>query len=173
MEKLEEKTLFLATLVFPLRNDQIMLARKTRNIGIGCLNGWGGGVERGESLKRAAVREFSEETGGAVISENDLKKIGIVHFTNHKTDGSVFVCTVHMYTVSRWIGEIVSTEEMQDPRWCPIATISEEKLMLADPFWLPRMLSGEKGIAWAEYGPRQQTLIGEVRFEPVDGFEEE
>lgn len=173
METSEEKTLFLATLVFPIRNGQVMLARKMKKIGQGCLNGWGGGVEQGESLRGCAKREFFEETGGVIISEDYLKKIGIVHFSNHKTDGSVFVCTVHMYTISHWTGDIISTEEMQDPQWCPIATISEQELMLADPFWLPRMLGGEKGIAWAEYGPRQQTLIGEVRFEPVDGFEEE
>jgi 8-oxo-dGTP pyrophosphatase MutT (NUDIX family) len=180
MEKPEEKTLFLATLVFPIRYEsrdtkqerQVMLATKVKKIGAGCLNGWGGGVEEGESLLKSAAREFGEETGASISSE-DLEKIGIVHFTNHKSDGSVFVCTVHVYTVSKWNGEIHSTEEMDDPKWYTVDTIPFERLMLADLYWLPRMLNGEKGIAWAEYGAYQKTLIGEVKFETVSGFEEE
>lgn len=176
MEKPEEKTLFLATLVFPVRNTerdgQVMLATKMKKIGAGCLNGWGGGVEEGESLLESAAREFGEEAD-AVVSPEDLEKIGIVHFKNHKSDGSVFVCTVHVYTVSKWSGEIHSTEEMENPQWYSVADIPLEKLMRADPYWLPRMLSGEKGIAWAEYEPYQKALIGEVKFEPILGFEEE
>ncbi len=149
-----------------------MLATKMRGIGVGCLNGWGGGVEEGESLLQCAVREFRDESG-AIVEEGDLKKIGIVHFKNNKKDGSVFVCTVHVYKTSRWLGEIGSTEEMKDPDWYLVKDIPLEKLMLADPYWLLRMLNGEKGIACAEYGPRQETLIGEVKFETVSGFEEE
>ena len=176
MEKPEEKTLFLATLVFPVQDTEgqreVMLATKMKKIGAGCLNGWGGGVEEGESLLETALREFHEETG-ASISLEGLEKIGIVQFKNHKSDGSVFVCTVHVYTVSKWSGEIQSTEEMENPRWYSVADIPLEKLMRADPHWLPRMLAGEKGIAWAEYEPYQKALIGEVKFETVSGFEEE
>lgn len=172
MEKIpEEKVLLLATLVFPIRNTEregeVMLATKLQKIGAGCLNGWGGGVEKGESVEECAKREFFEETGGAKISVADLVKVGIVHFKNHKSDGSVFVCSVHVFTVSAWSGEIVSTEEMGNPTWYRVDNIPFERLMLADPYWLPRMLSGEKGEVWAEYGPHQKTLIGEVRFETL------
>ena len=173
MERQEEKTLNLATLVFPVRDDNVMLAEKMRKIGKGCLNGWGGGVDHGESIRACAVREFSEETGGAIIDEQDLKKLGIVHFKNHLANGSEFICTVHVYSVAKWDGQIISTEEMKDPRWFPITTVASQKLMSADPFWLPRMLSGEKGIAFAEYEPYQKALIGSVRFESVDSFDEE
>jgi 8-oxo-dGTP diphosphatase len=173
MEKQEEKTLNLATLVFPVRDGEVLLAEKMRNIGKGCINGWGGGVEPDESLRECAVREFFEETGGAKVKPEDLVKMGIVHFKNHKSDGSIFVCTVHIYFTTRWEGEIVSTEEMDNPKWYSFHSVGQENLMLADPFWLPRMLFGEKGIAWAEYGPYQQTLLSDVRFEPVDSFEEE
>jgi hypothetical protein len=67
----------------------------------------------------------------------------------------------------------VATDEMENPEWYPIEAIPLNRLMLADPFWLPRMLSGEKGVVWTEYGPRQETLIGDVVFELVDVLEEE
>jgi 8-oxo-dGTP pyrophosphatase MutT (NUDIX family) len=169
----EEKTLNLATLVFPVQGDKVWLGRKMRKIGAGCLNGWGGGVEPGESVVAAAIREFHEETGGVIVDEKDLKKVGIVHFKNHKSDGTVFVCTVHVFTVSKWTGQIVSTAEMQEPKEYSIKTLDRNELMPADPFWLPRMLSGELGIAWTEYGPFQKTLIGEVRFESVSSLPEE
>ena len=173
MDKPEEKTLYLATLVYPVRDSEVLLATKTRKIGAGCLNGWGGGVDQGESIRASAAREFFEETGGAKVNENELEKIGIVHFKNHKSDGVVFVCIVHVYSTKKWTADIISTDEMKNPRWYLISQITQEKLMPADPFWLPRMLTGEKGIAWAEYDPFQTTLIGEVCFEPRDFLEEE
>lgn len=167
-----EKTLLQATLVFPVRDNHVMLALKTRKIGAGCLNGWGGGPEEGESIRACAKREFFEETGGVEISETDLQKIGVVHFKNHKTDGTMFTCIVHVFTISCWVGEIISTEEMDNPQWYQISDIPFERLMLADPYWLPRMLGGDKGIVWAEYGPRQATLMGDVVFQSVDTLEE-
>ncbi|MEI6843582.1 MAG: NUDIX domain-containing protein [bacterium] len=172
---MEEKTLYIATLVFPVTEDRRMvtLGDKQRGIGAGFLNGWGGGVEPGETLKQCACREFYEETGGVVISTNTIQKIGIVHFKNHKTDGTVFVCTVHVYVTTAWLGSICDTVEMKNARWFSVENLATENLMPADPFWLPRMLGGDKGIAWAEYGPHQSHLIGEVIFESVTSFDDE
>ncbi|MHB1316924.1 MAG: NUDIX domain-containing protein [Minisyncoccota bacterium] len=170
---MEEKTLFLATLVFPVMGSKVMLATKVKKIGAGLLNGWGGGIEIGESVRACAVREFFEETGGAEISEDDLQKVGIVHFKNNKSDGTYFVCTVHVFTISKWFGDIVSTEEMENPQWYEVDNIPFDRLMLADSHWLPRMLSGEKGIASAQYGPYQESLIGDVVFQSTDLLEEE
>ena len=169
-----EKVLYLATLIFPVRGNHVLLGKKLRKIGAGKLNGWGGGVENGETIKQCAVREFGVETGGAIICEEDLTKVGIAHFKNHTTDGMDFECTVHIYTVSQWQGKIVQTEEMGKPYWYPISKLAEQKdIMCADPYWMPKILSGEKGIIFAEYGPGQRTLIGEVLFQSVESFEEE
>lgn len=39
----KEKVLENAVLVFLLKGDEVLLAVKTRNIGAGCYNGYGGG----------------------------------------------------------------------------------------------------------------------------------
>ena len=169
----EEKTLLRATLVFPVREGEVLLAEKTRKIGAGCLNGYGGGVDGDESLLVCACREFQEETGGASVSEEDLDLVAVVNFHNKKSDGSFFTCVVHVYTTRKWSGEIVSTDEMQNPKWYQISMLNREKLMLADYHWLLPVLSGKKLIAEAWYGPFQQTLLADVKIQEVDSFEQE
>ncbi len=165
MDKQEEKTLNLATLVFPVRGNEVMLAQKMTKIGAGYLNGWGGGVEEGETIVAGAAREFNEESG-ASVDLDDLTKVCIAHFKNNKIDGSVFVCTVHIFTTRIWHGEIISTPAMAMPRWHPVSSLRYERLMPADYFLLERILSGETGEAWAEYTPFQESLVGNVRFVP-------
>ena len=41
------KKKIVATLVFPVKGDEVLLVRKTKKIGVGLWNGFGGGVERG------------------------------------------------------------------------------------------------------------------------------
>ncbi|MBI4136155.1 MAG: NUDIX domain-containing protein [Candidatus Vogelbacteria bacterium] len=52
-----EKVLKEATLVFLVRAGKVLLARKTRHIGEGRWNGYGGGIDSGENLIQCAIRE--------------------------------------------------------------------------------------------------------------------
>jgi 8-oxo-dGTP diphosphatase len=157
----EEKVLFTATVCFPLRGEEVLLARKTRKIGAGCWNGYGGGPESGESLLQAAVRELFEESGLRALPE-DLEKVAIMDFHNTKTDGKVFVTRVHFYMVKKWEGVPVSTEEMTDPTWFQKNDLPLFEMMPADRIWLPPVFAGKKTIGSAHYGPFQKELIGEV-----------
>ena len=59
-----------ATLLFVVRNGEILLMRKKRGLGAGKINGPGGRIEAGESSLDAAVRETREELGIVPISPN-------------------------------------------------------------------------------------------------------
>lgn len=157
----------VATLVFPVQGNRIMLATKMRGVGVGYLNGWGGGVEPGESIHECAMREFKEETGGAEITPDILKADafhcrGVVHFRNYKEDGRVVFCDVVVYTTSFWFGEIHSTEEMRSPAWHKVSNIPHLGLMPGDKFWLPKFIHGRNMHAWVVYGPEQRELLDDV-----------
>ncbi len=166
----EEKVLLEATLCFLRRDDQILLALKTKKIGMGCLNGYGGGVEAGEDKKKAAVRELFEETDGVIALPEDLRKIAEVYFHNTKDDGTTFVCRCHVYELWRWKGKPKSTAEMADPTWFSVKELPLIRLMPADPDWLPMALNGKKIIAMAQYGPFQRELLWPVVVREVEQF---
>ena len=166
--KPEEKILLEATLCFLVRGDEVLLAKKTKKIGKGCWNGYGGGPEPedGGVMANTAIRELEEESGIRTLPEH-LSKVAIVDFHNTTSDGEIFICRVHTYIVTHWDGDVVETEEMATPTWFPIHDLPRE-MMLADRTWLPLILSGKKIIAEAHYGPFQQTLLREVIVREVD-----
>ncbi len=166
---MEEKVLFEATVVFPVRGGEVLLARKTRKIGAGCWNGYGGGPDEGESLTDTAVRELFEECG-LRASPRDLTKIAVMDFHNTKTDGTTFVARVHFYTLSSWSGDYHATDEMADPSWFPIDKLPLEEMMPADRVFLPLALCGKKIVDSAHYGPFQKELRGEVLMQEVAVF---
>lgn len=168
----EEKTFGEATVVFPMREGKVLLARKTRKIGAGCWNGYGGVPNKGESLPECAVRELFEESGlrGATC---DLQKIAIMDFHNTKSDGSSFVARVHFYTLRSWEGEYHETVEMADPTWFPIDSLPLDAMMPADRVYLPGALAGNKLIGTARYTPFQRELIGAVEVTTVTEFPDE
>ena len=163
----EEKTLVEATVVFPVRDGQVLLAKKTRKIGAGCWNGYGGGIEEGDaSIEATALRELEQESG-LVGSASDLLKIALCYFSNTKSDGTQFVAKVHIYTLSDWTGEPRATEEMSDPTFFPLDALPLQEMMPADKDWVPRALRGETMIVRASYGPFQKELLSPVEISLV------
>ena len=59
-----------ATLVFVLRDDEILLIDKKRGLGKGKVNGPGGKVDPGETIEQCAIRECREELS---IEVSDLQ----------------------------------------------------------------------------------------------------
>ena len=181
--EMQEKVLPDAVLVFLKRDGHIWLARKTKHIGKGLWNGYGGGIEIGETPRETVVREAGEETRpskhlhGVTIRPADLHFIGIAYFTTITESGERRLCKVRIYMTSIWEGEIWSSEEMIDPTPFRENKLPFQEMMLADRVWLPAALiaqnSGKKIIVRATYGPGQKTLIGEVRVEYVDELSEE
>ena len=160
-----EKVLKDAVLCLPIRGehgDEVLLAKKTRAIGAGLLNGYGGGIEKGETPEMAMLRELEQESG-IIAHPNALTKIAVVDFHNTKTDGEMFRCRVHTYVLTGWHGEAEPTEEMIEPAWYPVDALPFDRMMLADKHWMPIALAASAPIyvqAW--YGPKRQTLLRTV-----------
>lgn len=164
----KEKVLTSATLSFLVKEGSVLLGFKTSGIGRGFWNGYGGGIKKGETEIRAAVRELKEEVG---ITAAHLAKVAIADFHNTKSDGKTFTCRVHIYLVKEWSGEPSQTKEMLIPTWFNVDRLPE--MIPADKVWLPYILKGEKIMIEASLGPFQKTLLGEVIIKPVNDFSSE
>ena len=171
MNKSEEKTLYKAVLCFLVRPQKVLLNKKVLAIGEGLWNGYGGGIETTDkSPKDAAAREVEEESGGIQVLPRNLETVAEAFIHNTKEDGTTFVCHVSVFLAREWIGVPSSTEEMIEPTWFDFRNLPKKKLLEADRIWLPIVLSGEKIIVKARYGPHQKYLIGAVDIQYVDSF---
>lgn len=167
--KKEEKVLLNAVLCFLVKDKQVLLARKAKKIGEGCWCGYGGGIDEGETELQANQRETKEESG-VEIDSSSLEKVALVDFHNTKSDGTTFVCRVHVYLADKWRGVPKETEEMLMPTWFEIDNLPFDEMMPADIDWIPYIFKGKKIIAQAFLGPFQKERLAETKIEIVDDF---
>ncbi|MBU4479892.1 NUDIX domain-containing protein [Patescibacteria group bacterium] len=177
MDMGEEKVLHNAVVCYLIDGDKFLMAMKTTKIGKGCFNGYGGGIENGESPKDATIREFWEETNdnplmGVSINPESLEKVAVIDFHNTKSDGEIFVCRVHFYFAYKWSGEALDTETMINPTWFDKKNLPDE-IMPADKDFLPIILGNKKIRAKYFYSPFQQTLLRNPEVEYVDCFSDD
>jgi 8-oxo-dGTP diphosphatase len=123
-----------ATLVFVVRDDQILLIRKKRGLGAGKINAPGGRLEPGESPLEAAVRETQEEL---LITPKQLSYAGENLF--QFVDG--YSIHVFVYKATDYEGEPTETDEAI-PLWAPIDAIPYEEMWEDDRLWVPHVLDG-------------------------------
>ncbi len=171
----KEKILRDAVLIFLVSGRYVTLAVKNKGIGAGKLNGYGGGIEEGETPKQAAIREVFQETsngdiGGVDIEEKDLEKFAVMFFRNTTEEKITFVCKVHVYVTKKWTGTIVPSDEMSEPNLCLIDNLPFDRMMLADKYWVPIVLGGQKIFGKAVYGPRQESLKGDVQIQRISNI---
>ncbi len=121
-----------ATLLFVIRDGQILLIHKKRGLGAGNINGPGGRLEPGETPRQAAIREVQEElciTPQAVQFRGELK----FQFV----DGLSIHCSV--FTAPRFSGTPTETDEAI-PLWVPLDAIPYDQMWADDRIWIPLML---------------------------------
>lgn len=133
---MQTKTL---SLLFLLKDDQVLLAMKKRGFGEGRWNGVGGKIEEGESIEQAMIRETQEEIG---VTPTVYEKVGDIRFDEY-FKGEPTLMHVHIYTATSWKGEPTESEEMK-PQWFSRQAVPYDNMWSDDPFWLPLVLEGKK-----------------------------
>lgn len=125
----------LATLVFVVRDGQILLIRKKRGLGAGKINGPGGRIDPGETAIECAVREVEEEL---CVTPTGLDERGelLFQFTDR------YSIHVHVFTAGDCRGEPRETDEAI-PLWTDLERIPYEEMWADDRVWLPSMLAGK------------------------------
>lgn len=125
------------TLCMVHQGNKILLGMKKRGFGAGQWNGFGGKLNEGESMHDAALREIQEEVG---ITPQDLDERGVLTF---EFEQDPKVLEVHIFSVTKFSGEPVETEEMK-PQWFDTDKIPFEQMWSDDQYWLPLFLQGKK-----------------------------
>ena len=130
----------LATLVFVIELDRVLLILKKRGLGAGKINGPGGKCEDGEAPLDCAIRETQEELG---ITPTDLEYRGENRF--QFADG--YSIHVHVFVALGHIGTPIETDEAI-PRWTALDAIPYAEMWEDDDLWLPHVLEGHVVQGW-------------------------
>ena len=126
----------IGTLVFVLRNDEVLLIHKKTGHGKGKVSAPGGKQEAGERLSECAAREVQEEVG---IRVTNLVCRAELRFSEQQGP--------------QWLGYAFTTREFSgvarqsveaDPFWCRRADIPYAKMWDDDQLWLPLILAQEQ-----------------------------
>lgn len=127
-----------ATLLFLIRNDEILLAMKKRGFGKDRWNGVGGKPEGDESIEQTAIRECQEEIG---VTPQKISEVATINF-NFPKEKSDWSQQVLVYLCNDWQGKPTETDEMR-PQWFNTSSIPYDEMWEDDKYWLPRVLAGE------------------------------
>ena len=92
------------TLAFVRESTRILLGYKKTGFGNGRWNGFGGKVEKGETIEHAAKRELLEESG---LTADTLKKVGLLMF---EFIGDPQLLEVHVFETSEYKGTPYETD---------------------------------------------------------------
>jgi len=123
-----------ATLLFVIRDAQILLIHKKRGLGAGKINGPGGRLEPGETPRACAIREVEEELRVTPVEVRECGQLRFQFVDGLSIEGYVF-------TAGSCIGEPRETEEAI-PRWTAIDEIPYARMWADDHLWIPLMLAG-------------------------------
>ncbi len=121
-----------ATLLFVIRNEEVLLIRKKRGLGAGKINAPGGRLCPGESERAAAIREVQEEL---CVTPRDVTRLGELSF--QFTDGYSLFCGV--FRAEDLVGDPCETDEAI-PLWTPISRIPFDEMWADDRLWIPHLL---------------------------------
>ncbi len=126
----------VATLLFIIKQNQILLIRKKRGLGAGKINGPGGKIDQNETPEQCAIRETQEEL---CITPKNIEFCGDLFF--QFLDG--LTIRGYVYKSDDFIGEPTETDEAI-PLWFSIDEIPYEEMWQDDFLWFPYMLNGKK-----------------------------
>lgn len=132
---------------------------KKRGFGAGKWNGFGGHVEKGETIEEAARREIREEAG---VEVGDIRKHGIIEF---EWQGKQEILEVHVFRTESFSGEPKETDEMK-PQWFPMDEMPYEEMWVDDKYWCPLLFAGKKFTAKFLFDASDQIVehnLAEVR----------
>ncbi len=149
-----------ATLIFIMREDEVLLIEKKTGLGAGKINGPGGKIELGETPREAIIRETQEEVG---LTPHNPREVGELFFI--MSDGPDIHCVV--YTATEFEGEMGESIEAL-PFWEKVAKVPYDKMWEDDQYWLPQVLEGHSFVGQFAFDG-EKMLDRKVVFDQIQG----
>lgn len=145
-----------ATLLFVVRDGQVLLIRKKRGLGAGKINGPGGRIDPGETPEECAIRETQEEL---CVTPTGVREVGELRF--QFVDG----LSIHGYVflADDCEGTPQETDEAI-PLWTALDAIPYDEMWQDDRLWIPPMLAGRRFDGRFVFDG-DELLDDEVRFD--------
>jgi 8-oxo-dGTP diphosphatase len=135
-----------AVLLYAFHGGKTLMIHRNSNPNddhLGKWNGLGGKLEKNESPRECAVREFLEEAG-CITSPVQWKWMGQLHFPDfkpHKHEDwsvTVFTCTLS----DEQVGQVLQKTNEGTLSWIPSPDVLQLNLWPGDRHFLPYILSG-------------------------------
>ena len=142
-----------ATVFSDCAKAEVLLGWKKRGFGTGKINGYGGKLEKGESMEACAIRELNEESG---LVAKSMVMAGFIKFNMFDK-----ILNVHVYTTTDWTGEAVETDEMRRV-WTPVNELPVEKMWPDDKHWLHLVMAGKRVLCRFDYDDDDETILDAV-----------
>ncbi|XP_028311760.1 oxidized purine nucleoside triphosphate hydrolase [Gouania willdenowi] len=134
----------LLTLVMVVEPHRVLLGMKKRGFGAGRWNGFGGKVQPGETIEKAARRELEEESG---LTVDALEKVGNIKF---EFVGETELMDVHVFRADGYNGEPTESDEMR-PQWFEKDQIPFSQMWPDDIMWFPLLLQNKKFLGYFKF----------------------
>ncbi len=147
------------TLLLIRRGDEVLLAMKKRDFGVGRWNGVGGKVEPGETIEQALIRECQEEIE---VTPTTFHKVAEHDFVLDSDTTQPWHMHVHTYMCTTWEGEPSETEEMA-PKWFALSDIPYDDMWQDDRYWMPLVFAGKKLKTVFTFDGNDNLLSQEIR----------
>ena len=145
---------FVGTLVFVVQRGSVLLIHKKTGHGQGKINGPGGKVDPGESLRQCALREVQEEVGLKVADVACGAELRFVEKNGPQWLGYAFTATGYQ-------GSPRESREAR-PFWTALDQIPFDQMWPDDRIWLPRVL---QGVSQAPTPNSTAPLVMDLLFE--------
>lgn len=130
----------IETVLIVQKNSKILLGLKSPKKKFGGMwNGFGGGLEDGQTIEECAITETYDETG---ITPKNLKRLGkiLFHFSTDEQDHEV-----HFLQADDYEGILDTSKDFTEYREFSLSELEKiyDEMMPADKFWLPYFINGK------------------------------
>lgn len=124
----------LATLVYAIRDDEVLLHQRVKMPNQGLWVAPGGKLEPDESPTECAIREMREETG-LVVADPVLR--GVMTEVSPRAD---YQWLTFIFAVTRWTGDLAPAPGIGEFRWLRIPEVYERPIPPTDRIFFARVV---------------------------------